>query len=160
MHCTRLLVANTTDTTSCMLCTVSGYSLQTQLIRQAVCCALYQASLCKEQLRQLPQSALCSLLYGGPVAAKYNRCSNVCVVLHTRPAKSLQTQWGGSKGVINFPWIFCAMRSSVPVEHFREYIRALIHLTCLHVTGYCLPTVSCEMTRTKWLVLKDHTGST
>ena len=27
-------------------------------------------------------------------------------------------------------------------------------------TGYCLPIVSCEMIRTKWLVLKDHTGST
>ena len=26
--------------------------------------------------------------------------------------------------------------------------------------GYCLPIVSCEMTRTKWLVLKDHIGPT
>ena len=26
--------------------------------------------------------------------------------------------------------------------------------------GYCLPIVSSEMTRTKWLVLKDHIGST
>ena len=28
--------------------------------------------------------------------------------------------WGGSKGVINFPWIFYAMRSLVPVGHFRN----------------------------------------
>ena len=26
--------------------------------------------------------------------------------------------------------------------------------------GYCLPSVSCEMTRTKWLVLKGPIGST
>ena len=26
--------------------------------------------------------------------------------------------------------------------------------------GYCLSIVSCDMTRTKWLVLKDHIGST
>ena len=28
--------------------------------------------------------------------------------------------WGGSKGAINFPWIFYAMRSLVPVRHFRN----------------------------------------
>ena len=28
--------------------------------------------------------------------------------------------WGGSKGVINFPWIFYAMRSLAPVGHFRN----------------------------------------
>ena len=28
--------------------------------------------------------------------------------------------WGGSKGVINFPWIFHAIRSLVPVGHFRN----------------------------------------
>ena len=28
--------------------------------------------------------------------------------------------WGGSKGVINFPWIFYAMQSLVPVGHFRN----------------------------------------
>ena len=28
--------------------------------------------------------------------------------------------WSGSKGVINFPWIFYAMRSLVPVGHFRN----------------------------------------
>ena len=28
--------------------------------------------------------------------------------------------WGGSKGDFNFPWIFYAMRSSVPVENFRN----------------------------------------
>ena len=32
----------------------------------------------------------------------------------------LQRLWGGSKGVINFPWIFYAMRSLVPVGHFRN----------------------------------------
>ena len=28
--------------------------------------------------------------------------------------------WGGSKGVINFPWIFYAMQSLVPVGRFRN----------------------------------------
>ena len=28
--------------------------------------------------------------------------------------------WGDSKGVINFPWIFYALRSLVPVGHFRN----------------------------------------
>ena len=28
--------------------------------------------------------------------------------------------WRGSKGVINFPWIFYAMQSLVPVGHFRS----------------------------------------
>ena len=28
--------------------------------------------------------------------------------------------WAGSKGVINFPWIFYAIRSLVPVGHFRN----------------------------------------
>ena len=28
--------------------------------------------------------------------------------------------WGGSKGVVNFPGIFYAMRSVVPVGHFRN----------------------------------------
>ena len=34
-------------------------------------------------------------------------CASVCV-------------WGSSKGVINFPWIFYAMRSLLPVGHFRN----------------------------------------
>ena len=33
--------------------------------------------------------------------------------------------WDGSQGVINFPWIFYAMRSSVPVGHFRNISRHL-----------------------------------
>ena len=37
--------------------------------------------------------------------------------------------WGGSKGVINFPWIFYAMRSLVPVGHFRNISGHLF--TCL-----------------------------
>ena len=32
----------------------------------------------------------------------------------------LVSVWGGSKGVINFPWIFYAMRSFVPAGHFRN----------------------------------------
>ena len=40
---------------------------------------------------------------------------------------------GGSKGVINFPWILCAMLSFVPVWALPEYIRALIHAACLRV---------------------------
>ena len=34
--------------------------------------------------------------------------------------------WGGSKGVINFPWIFYAMRSLVPAEHFQNISGHLI----------------------------------
>ena len=46
-----------------------------------------------------------------------------------------------------------------------EYIRALNSLGLFaglftDAMGYCLPIVSCEMTRTKWLVLKAHIGST
>ena len=37
--------------------------------------------------------------------------------LLTRKSGTLR---GGSKGVINFPWIFCAKRSLVPVGHFRN----------------------------------------
>ena len=36
------------------------------------------------------------------------------------PLLSAHGLWGGSKGVINFPWIFNAMRSLVPVGHFRK----------------------------------------
>ena len=36
-------------------------------------------------------------------------------------SNSLTRLWGGSKGVINFPWIFFyAMRSLIPAGHFRN----------------------------------------
>ena len=41
--------------------------------------------------------------------------------------------WGGSKGVINCPWIFYAMREFSPCWALPEYIRALIYLACLRV---------------------------
>ena len=48
--------------------------------------------------------------------------------------------WGGSKGVINFPWIFfffCNAEFS-PCWALSEYIRALIHLACLRVFSVML----------------------
>ena len=71
---------------------------------------------------------------------------------------------GGSKGVINFPWIFmqCGVQSLLGTS-------GIYPGTCLlglfagllnDAMDYCLPIVSCEMTRTKRLVLKDHLGST
>ena len=42
--------------------------------------------------------------------------------------------WGGSKGVINFPWIFFLCNAEFsPRWALLEYIRALIHLACLPV---------------------------
>ena len=64
---------------------------------------------------------------------------------------------GWFQRVINFPWIFHAMRSLVPVEHFRNpatYSLGLFVGLFSDAMGYCLPIVSCEMTRTKWFVLK------
>ena len=62
--------------------------------------------------------------------------------------------WGGSKGVISFPWIFYCNAEFSPCWALPEYIRALIHLACFaglfsDAMGYCLPIVSCETTRTK-----------
>ena len=42
---------------------------------------------------------------------------SLCHVCPRVPERSL---WNGSKGVINFPWIFHAIRSLVPVGHFRN----------------------------------------
>ena len=75
------------------------------------------------------------------------------------------TVWGGSKGVINFPWSFLCNAEFSPSWALSEYILALIHLACLRVFSvmpwvYCSLNVSCEMTSTKWLVLKYHVGST
>ena len=68
-------------------------------------------------------------------------------------------EWGGSKGVINFPWIFLfiyAMRSLVPSGHFRNisghYSLGLFAGLLNDAMGYCLLVVSCEMTRTKRFV--------
>ena len=62
--------------------------------------------------------------------------------------------WGGSEGVINFPWIFYAMRSLVPVGHFWNiypgtYSLGLFAGLFSDAMGYCLTIVSCEMRRTK-----------
>ena len=44
------------------------------------------------------------------------------------------TLWGGSKGVINFPWIFFLRNAEFsPCWALPEYIWALIHLACLRV---------------------------
>ena len=39
--------------------------------------------------------------------------------------------WGGSKGVVNFPWMFYAMRSLIPVRHF------------LNISGHLLTWLVC-----------------
>ena len=54
----------------------------------------------------------------------HNRCT-LYIIVHEDRSKYVGV-WGGSKGVINFPWIFfffvcvCAMRSFVPVWHFQN----------------------------------------
>ena len=72
--------------------------------------------------------------------------------------------WGGSKGVINFLWIVYAMRNLVLLGtsriHPGTHSLGLLVGLFSDAMGYCLPIVSCEMTRAKWLVLKDHIGST
>ena len=76
----------------------------------------------------------------------------------------VRSLWGGSKGVINFPWIIDAIQSLVPVGTSGIYpgthSLGLFAGLFSDAMSYCLPIVSCEMTRTKWLVLKDHIGST
>ena len=54
-------------------------------------------------------------------------CADVIMMKWTRKYSLLSNTplncislWDGSKGVINFPWIFYAMRSSVPFGHFRN----------------------------------------
>ena len=84
--------------------------------------------------------------------------ANTLVVFHSL--------WGGSKGVIHFPWIFIFMQcgSLVPVGHFRNisghYALGLFAGLFSDAMGYYFPMNSCGMTRTKRLVLKDHIGST
>ena len=41
--------------------------------------------------------------------------------------------WGGSKGVIIFPWIFSCNAEFSPCWALPEYIRALIHMACFRV---------------------------
>ena len=43
-----------------------------------------------------------------------------CISRRTTSVRQRRGVWGGSKGVINFPWIFYAMQSLVPVGHFRN----------------------------------------
>ena len=80
-------------------------------------------------------------------------CSSICV-LQARSHVLYRKLWGGSKGVINFSWIFYAMWSLVPVGHFGNiypgtYSLGLFAGLFTDAMGYCLPIVSCEMTRTK-----------
>ena len=74
--------------------------------------------------------------------------------LITSRERSTLTLWGGSREVINFPWIFYVMRSLVPVGHFRNIypgtdLLGLFGGLFSDAMSYCLPIVSCEMTRTK-----------
>ena len=79
-------------------------------------------------------------------------CSSICV-LQARSHVLYRKLWGGSKGVINFSWIFYAMWSLVPVGNFRNISEHLFIGLFAGIfsdaMGYCLPIVSCEMTRTK-----------
>ena len=62
------------------------------------------------------------------------------------------------KGLLTFLGFFLCNSEFSPCWALPEYIRALIHSACLRFVvvvffsdamGYCLPIVSCEMTRTK-----------
>ena len=69
------------------------------------------------------------------------------------------------KGLLTFLGFFYAMRSLVPVGHFRDiypgtYPLGLFAGLFSDAMVYCLPIVLCEMTKTKLLVLKDHIAST
>ena len=92
-------------------------------------------------------------------------CKYNCVTVKYAAVKLLL--WGGSKGLINFPWIFDAMRSLVPVGHFGNISRHLFTwLVCRSFQWrHGLLFTDCivwddKVTRTKWLILKDHIGST
>ena len=78
------------------------------------------------------------------------------------PQENLLLLWGGSKGVINFPWIFLcsAVKSLLGTSGIYPGTQLLGLFAGLFsdAMDYCLPIVSCETTRTKWLVLKDHIG--
>ena len=66
--------------------------------------------------------------------------------------------------LLGFFFIFYAMRSSVPVGLLRNISgRLFTWLVCGSFQwrhGLLFTIVSCDMTRTKWLVLKGHIGST
>ena len=69
------------------------------------------------------------------------------------------------KGLLTFLGFFYSMRSFSPCWAPTEYIRASTYSLGLFAglfsdaMGYCLPIVSWEMTRTKWLGLRDHIRS-
>ena len=67
----------------------------------------------KRPPRSVLKNAICSWKKNRIV---WYRPCHVLVTFHTTAV----TLWVGSKGVINFPWIFYAMRSLVPVRHFRN----------------------------------------
>ena len=68
------------------------------------------------------------------------------------------------KGLLTFPGFFfmqCGVKSLLGTSRIYPgtYSLGLFAGLFSDATGYCLPIVSCEMVRTKWLVLKDHIGS-
>ena len=65
------------------------------------------------------------------------------------PVLSARGIWGGSKGVINFLWIFYAVQSLVWWA-FLEYIQALIHLPCLWVFSVTLWVIVYRLYRARW----------
>ena len=73
------------------------------------------------------------------------------------PCQGHSQLWGGSKAVVNFPWTFFLCNAEFsPCWALPEYIRAhsfgLFAGLFSNAMGYF--SLSCEMTRTKWLVLK------
>ena len=56
----------------------------------------------------------------------FRRCTSFKYFFQNYLNLEWSSLWGGSKGVINFPWIFYAMRSLVPVGHFQNISRHLL----------------------------------
>ena len=60
------------------------------------------------------------------------------------------TVWGGSKGVINFPWSFLCNAEFSPSWALPEYILALIHLACLRVFSVTPWVIVYRLYRVRW----------
>ena len=70
------------------------------------------------------------------------------------PQPSVPSAWwelrGGSKGVINFPWIFLCNAKFSPFWALLEYIQALIHLACLQVFLVTLWVIVYRLYQVRW----------
>ena len=120
-----------------------------------ILCLLYQTAGITFHKSDIPEYVL--VFHNFFFFFKYKKNCTTCSCNVCSPC------WVVSKGLLTFLECFYAMRSLVPVGHFRNtsgHLFTWLAAGLLSDTmGYCLPIVSCEMTRTKWLVFKDHTGS-